>query len=193
MARKRAGVRDVSLTGVKAIVGKPRPLFREAAQKFDTAATPNRICFVDGPSAAADVVALITGSNMEAGPFAVDFIQKQGLNPKSGTAVEIVLNCKLMDIMAIDDGHDLRRSAAAEHTARRILQQMKAVRKNPKTPDYDQLDHYMDHVTELVTTARWGKFDKHVADIRKDEAVVMKGERLAREETEAETKKKKGG
>ena len=49
---------------------------------------------------------------------------------------------------------DGRHSAAAEHIARRILQQQAALRKDPKSANYDSLEPYMAHAMDVTGVAR---------------------------------------
>ncbi len=67
----------------------------------------------------------------------------------------------------------------------------RAVKRNPRLPDFEGLSVYLAHTLDetggVVTTA----FDKHIADIKKDAALVLKQERLWREEQAGE--RKRGG
>ena len=93
--------------------------------------------------------------------------------------------------MAVVEGYDLRRSATAEHLARRIRQQVRACTRNAAAPDYEGLEYYTSHVSVLGTGNRLTGFDRHVAQVKRDEAQVAKAERLAREEAEADAKRKR--
>ena len=67
----------------------------------------------------------------------------------------------------------------------------KAISRNAKSPDFDGLHVYLSHLLDDkggITTAR---FDAHIAQRQKDEAIVMKQGRLWQEEVDARQKKKK--
>ena len=90
------------------------------------------------------------------------------------------------------DRLDCYRLTSAQHLARRVLQVQKAVRRNPRSPDFENLTEYMRHAADATGTVSAPVFDRHVADRQRDEAQVMKQTRLAREENDADEKRKKG-
>eukprot|EP00974_Lingulodinium_polyedra_P087629 8494473-Lingulodinium_polyedra.AAC.1 len=82
-------------------------------------------------------------------------------------------------------------TVSGEAVFRRFLQIEAAVRRNPKQPDFEGLDVLVaTGLDELggVTTRR---FTEWVAEQQKSEAVVLKQNRLWREERDADRKKKK--
>ena len=95
--------------------------------------------------------------------------------------------------MATMDQLDLRRSAAAEHICRRILQTQEAIKRNPQAPDFTGLEIYTRHVQECPGGAHAPRFRTFVASVMKDEAAYMKQTRLAKEEEEAVATRAKGG
>ena len=91
------------------------------------------------------------------------------------------------------DHCDPHRSATMEHFARRLLQIQKAVKRSPKVPDFEGLELYMNHLLDPSGAAHAPSFDAHIASVTKDEMVVLKQMRLAKEEALAKKKKGKGG
>ena len=87
-----------------------------------------------------------------------------------------------------------RQLYCGEHITRRILQILAAVRRNPNAPDFEGLDAYMRHMADGTGQLRAPKFGQHIAALMKEEAVVLKQTRLAREEAvEDKTQKKPKG
>ena len=170
---------------------RPRPLFRAVASQFDTAAVPNVDLFMDSPSAMAEVADSIVGSSLEPVAFGQELIRSSGGTLRSGIGTEMVMHFYTLWCLAVVDGLDLRRLAGAEHVARRLLQQSRALGRSPKSPDFDGLGVYTRHMGECVGRIFSLKFDKYVADTMRDAAQVMKQTRLAREENALEDKNKK--
>ena len=78
--------------------------------------------------------------------------------------------------------------AAAEHLVRQMIMWETAVRRNPKNPDYDVLDVVLSPMVDDGGAVNTKSFTSWVAAQQKDDAVVMKGARLWREEREASDK-----
>ena len=89
------------------------------------------------------------------------------------------------------DRLDSTQLVTGEHLARRFIQIQRAVQKSQKSPEFMGLEIYTRHMAEITTSAHTPSFDKFVATTLKDESLVMKQTRLAREETEADDKNKK--
>ena len=81
------------------------------------------------------------------------------------------------------DRLDCYRLTSAEHVARRILQIQKAVRRNARSPNFENLSESMTHTADSSGTVSAPVFDRHVADRQHEEAQVIKQTRLAREES----------
>ena len=67
----------------------------------------------------------------------------------------------------------------------------RAVKRNPRTPDFDGLDCFMSNALDVQGGIVTSEFEKHMSDVQRSEAQIMKQQRLAREETEALDKRKK--
>jgi hypothetical protein len=136
----------------------------------------------------------IVASGAEPAAYAAAFISATGVAPKSSVAMEFVMQMHTFWILGSLDGIDRANSATAEHVARRILQLQRAIRKNPRAPDFAGLDFYTQHVSMTTAGAPTPDFDKHVAAVQHAEAMIMKSQRLSQEEWEKtgrDTKDKK--
>ena len=69
-----------------------------------------------------------------------------------------------------------------------ILQIQRAIRRDPKAPQFTGLEVYTEHAADSTGVLRATRFEKFVADRNKDDANVAKQNRLAREEEEQRTK-----
>ena len=101
-------------------------------------------------------------------------------------------------LLSCHDRLDVAQLAAGEHIARRVLQIQRSVKKNPQNPEFDGLDAYMRHSQDASGTVFAPTFDRHIAEVQKNEAQVLKQFRLTREEedqvaTERRGKKKPPG
>ena len=80
--------------------------------------------------------------------------------------------------------------------SRRVLQIQKAVKQNPRVPDFTNLQAMLSSTLDETGGIVTSKFDEWVAGEQKTEAVIMKNQRLHAEEREAIDKaaaKAKGG
>ena len=84
------------------------------------------------------------------------------------------------------DGLNLSFVSGAEKMVRRLIQIEKAVRRNPKAPDFDGLDFVMGDEQDESGAVRVGDFDDWFAEKQKVEAQNLKQYRLFKEEQAAE-------
>ena len=75
--------------------------------------------------------------------------------------------------------------ASFEHVVRRVHQLEAAVRKNPKAPDFDGLDHLLETAVDSSGAAVTPAIAAWLADKQKDEAFILKQQRLWGEERRA--------
>jgi hypothetical protein len=128
---------------------------------------------------------------MEPPAYAAAWVAASGVAPKYGIAVEFLMSIQSLWLLASMDGVDATNLVTAEHIARRALMIQKAVRRSPRSPDFSGLHSYMEHMADHASGAATPAFDRHVAALQKDEAIIMKSQRLAHEEVEADEKRKK--
>ena len=168
-----------------------RPLFREVASTFKTDATLRDDVF-EGVQAVRETTNSVVNSNMEPAAFAQQLIRTLGVPPKSGIATELSVHFTSLYLLSVIDGVDLLSSTAAEHCSRRILQQVRAAKRNGRNPDFEGLEFYLRHMSEIGGMMHSAKFDAHVASVMRDTAQIMKQDRMQREEEAALEKSRKG-
>ena len=83
-------------------------------------------------------------------------------------------------------------NSALEHSCRRMLQIQQAIRRSPKSPDFEGLDEYMRHSDDLKGHVVAPKFDAHIMERRKAGSMILKQSRLQREEVAADSKRRGG-
>ena len=192
LVEKRSGAgRDPRLIPNAALAADgSRPLFRQVCVNFAKTVEPNR-SFFEGPSTTLELTKAIAASGHEPQAFISQWISSSGANPKSSVVIEFsnIIHCLWM--LSCIDGLDIHQLAGAEHLSRRAFQIQKAIKKSPQNPDFVGLEPFMKHTTEATGVAASPSFDRHVAETLKAEAQVMKQMRLSREETEADSKRKR--
>ena len=171
--------------------GRP-VLMRDAVKLMDNAAVPAAL--FDGPPALAEVLRSVETSGLEFQGWGQQYLHSSGLSAKSGLAIEFMQAVYTLFYLVCHDLLDGRHLVAAEHVARRILQIQKAVRRNPKSPDFEGLEVYGRHMTDSSGSVFAPTFDKHVAETQRAAAITLKQDRLNREEqAHEETRRKKKG
>ena len=192
-AEKRQGAgRDDRLSSLAATPYGQRPLFRLAQEHFSSEAPPQADLF-DGPSSISELCRTIASSGMEPAPFLENFMSLSGVNPKGGLATELRCNIFTINLLATVDRLNVTHLASAEHIARRTLQMMRAVKRNPKSPDFDGLDTYLRRLDLPSAGARTPHFDRFVMEDQKTEAFIQKANRIRKEEMESENKSQAAG
>ena len=152
-----------------------------------------------GPRNLKEVLQAVRMSGMELKAHAAHYLYISGVSEKSGIAIEFLLLFNYLSLMNSYDLLSPLNSASAELIARRALQIQKAIKRNPRAPDFEGLDHYLIGALDSGGGAAALSFDKFVADKQRDEGQMMKQSRLLREEGENDAKrknnnrKKKGG
>ena len=163
-------------------------MFRDALGKFSKKA--KELKGFAGPAAALEVGQSIVQSGLEPPNFCATWEANSGVAPKSPLAHEHKNLIYLYWYFVCVDLLDPTQSAAMEATSRGILQLQRAVRKNPKAPDFVGLEPYLRHIPDASKGAHAPKFDSFVAETNKAEAGWLKQARLQQEEEEAAAKKK---
>jgi len=166
-------------------------LLRDVARNMDTTASPSTQIFA-GPSALAEIIRSVESSGLEFIGWGAQYVSTSGIGAQSGLAREFSQHVYTLHYMHCIDGLDGGHLASAEHVARRMLQIQKAVKRNPKSPDFDSLEAYTRHMVDSTGSAFTPVFDKHVAEIQRASAVTLKQDRLNREEAEHEKERQKG-
>ena len=193
MEEKRGGAgRDPRLLpSSDAASSSRRRLFASVWPQMDASAPLSPL--FTGVPAVEELCSSIAASGMEPPQYFTNYLAESGLNRRSGLATELALHFWTLWTMATMDQLDLRRSAAAEHICRRILQTQEAIKRNSQAPDFTGLEIYTRHAQECQGGAHAPRFRTFVASVMKDEAAYMKQTRLAKEEEEAVATRAKGG
>ena len=164
---KREGMgRDPRLSGLHPTTLNARPLFRVAHDGFSKQVEPDRELF-EGPLSVGELCASISSSGLEPMAYLENFVISTGVSAKSGAATELKTHIFTLQTMAIHDRLNIPRLASAQHIARRVLQLMKALRRNPHSPDLEGLHLYLHHMDNVTSGANTPRFDKYVTEVQK--------------------------
>ena len=188
MAEKREGAgRDPRLSPLHAAVGGGRPLFRDAATHFDLKGTVAQFGNIfSGAPAIAEVVDGIANAGMEPVAYCAQFVNHVGASTRSGVTMELQLHFYTLWLIACVDRVDLRHNAAAEHLGRRVMQLQRAIRRDPKSPNFEGLDTHLRHAADSTGVIFAPEYEKYIAEVDRAHAQTLKQNRLAKEEAEHE-------
>ena len=191
-ARKREGAgRDPRLSSLRgATLMHEKPLLRVVLASCGKPQDPNRRVFT-GPSATAELIEAIVKTGMEIPQFIQHSLTNMGANSQGAAGTQLVSELWALHFMIVEDRLDPYSSTAAEHLARSILRLMRALRRNGKAPDFSGLQGYLSHLGEPGGSLLTPSFDRHIADLQRDDAQHLKQQRLNREELGHEDKHKK--
>ncbi|CAK0792870.1 unnamed protein product, partial [Prorocentrum cordatum] len=146
-----------------------------------------------GPKALPEFLASARASGLGIAGYAGHCITNSGIPPGSAAAHEIRLLLEALRHFIEHDQLDVANLAGAELIAGRVVQMQRAIRRDPKHPNYvgleDMLASALDETGGVVTS----KFDEWVAQEQKTKAAIMKNTRIYAEERDAEAKRTAGG
>jgi hypothetical protein len=146
--------------------------------------------FEGAPPALAELLSGIVASGNECVPYHQHWVRISGVSPHAGIAIEHGVLFTILTLMICFDLLNVLNLASAEQTARRILMIERAVKRSAKSPDFEGLDVLLSNQFDSTGGVLTRVFDKYISEIQKNDAVVLKQQRLYREETEADTKRK---
>ena len=89
-----------------------------------------------------------------------------GVTAKSTACREHALLIHTIWLMRCVDSLDGANLASAEHLCRRILQIQRAVRRNPRAPDYEGLEGFTEHMVDGAMGVPTADFDRHIAELQ---------------------------
>jgi hypothetical protein len=200
LSEKRMGAgRDQRLSALQADDGVDTPLFRVATSDMPRAASAHPLS--QGPPAAPNVAKSITASGFEPQGFQTNWVASSGVSARSGVCLEHGLILTVLHMICCIDRLNVFQLASSEYLCRRLLQIQRAVRRSPRSPDFEGLEAFTSHSLDPSGGVLAVGFDRHVASVQKDEAFILKQQRMAREERDtdkdrrppaAPTKKGKG-
>ena len=142
---------------------------------------------LSGERVANEYVMALRMSGLEWSTHHLDFVHKAGLNPMSGSARS---HRRISDAMAAFqqiDQLNLPALLGVEILMRYLVQIETAVSRNPKCPDYADLDGITGALISESGTLVLPNYQKYVANIQRDEAFAMKQRRLWQEEQKPPT------
>ena len=186
--------RDPRLAGLKVdATGRRSCTIREMVPLYATAAKPPDWPFGDSPHAALELATGIIAGGTEASMFHNIWQPRSGVSERSAVAIEHSTDLMIFHLMVTYDQYNMANSAAGELLARNILRIQRAVRRNPRTPDFSGLDGMTRQAFDETGGIVCSEFDRHYAESQRTQAQVMKQSRLWREEQEADDKRRRGG
>jgi hypothetical protein len=90
-----------------------------------------------GPSSTKEALSGIVAAGLEPPAYQNHWKSSSGVSPNSGVCVERGLLLTFLQMMVTYDQPDVMNIAAAELASRRILMIQRAVKRNPRSPDFD--------------------------------------------------------
>ena len=186
--------RDVRLAGFRVdAAGRRACTIHEMVPLYKTSARPPDWPFGDSPHAAFELARGIIVGGTEVSTSHNIWQPRSGVSERSAVSIEHSTDLMIFHLMVTYDQYDMANSAAGELLARNILRIQRAVRRNPRTPDFSGLDGMTRQAFDETGGIICSEFDKHYAESQRAQAQVMKQSRLWREEQDADDKRRRGG
>ena len=138
-----------------------------------------------GPRASEEVPAGIRAAGREIIPYHDLWVSQVGIHRDSSIAWEHKILLTILAFMLCFDQLDITNTASGEFLCRRLLQLQRAVRANPRVPDFTGLHKMIEHHLDEAGGVTAREFTKHIAVEAESEARILKQNRLLREETKA--------
>ena len=139
--------------------------------------------------AAKELLDAVSQSGQELNQYHAYWQQRSGVAVNSAVAHEHRLGFDYLQLFLCFDQLDASNVAGLEALCRRLLIIQKAVRRNPKVPDFTGFERFLitavDDLGGVVATG----FDEWMASEQKSEALILKQSRLWNEEQSAENKR----
>ena len=144
-----------------------------------------------GPRAAKEYMTSLLELDLNFLQHHMNWRVKSGVMEKSSICRVHKTTCDALHMMQSYDQMNLWNLAAGEHLIRQLILWETAVRRNPKNPDFEGLDVVLSPMIDEGGAVNTKSFQGWVATQQKEDAVVMKGARMLREERDAEDKRSK--
>ena len=138
-----------------------------------------------GPSACVEVLRGVRGSGKELIPYDEEWATKSGVHPNSAVRNEHRTIFHAFALFQSWDQVDLPNTAGGEYLARRVIQIQRAVKVNPKQPNFTGLHKMVEHSLDETGGLSTKEFTKHFATEAEADARVLKQNRLYRSEVES--------
>lgn len=190
---KRAGAgRDGRLAPATRVNGEMSTTTKEIFPSLSASTPrPGTWPFGDAPDSMPEYLEGVISSGLELMAYSNHWCGQSGIALKGGLAIEFKLLNTVLHYMICVDQVNVRNLAAAELVTRRLLMIQRAVRRNPKAPDFEGLEFYLMHKYDESGGIVAKKLDQHIAEQQRVQATIDKQSRLFREEQEAAGKRKK--
>jgi len=135
-----------------------------------------------GPSALPELLETVRATGDDLVGYHDFFLRSSGLSPESPVAHQHKCLMSVLAHMVHFDQLNAYGLSSGECIGRNILRIHRAVRRNPKAPDFKGLDVMISNRLDLGGAAFTGDFAKWTAEEQKNEAFTMKQQRLYSEE-----------
>ena len=99
---------------------------------------------------------------------------KSGVNPSGSVAREVRLAFDYLRAMQSYDQLNMQALASVELICSRIIVCQRAVRRNPKAPDFTGLERFVQSNFDETGGLKTTQFDKYMAEQQKTNATVLK-------------------
>ena len=148
---------------------------------------------ISGPRSVAEFLAGVRQAGFESlVAYHAFWLRSSGVSDKAGVAREHKLLCEVVRLAGEFDQVNIAGLSSMELLARRIYQIEMAVRKNPKTPDFNGLEMLVDTATDSSGSVVVSSVQQWLASQQRDEAFILKQRRLWSEESASANKPEKG-
>ena len=142
-----------------------------------------------GPSALEELATAIDATGMDLSTYFTHWKGVSGVAPSLGICVEMRNLLEALRLAFTYDQLDVMNIAAFELLGRRVLQIQRAVRANAKHPSFDGLEGMLSFALDEQGGVVTSKFDEFYSGEQRSNALIMKQQRLMREERAAEAKR----
>ena len=103
-----------------------------------------------------------------------NWVRRSGVSESSAVCHSHAILCEFLQLFISYDQVDVSNLAGVEQIVRRIIQDERAVPKNPKHPDYSGLEYVLNRTTDVSGAASTAIFNRWYAQTQRDEAAVLK-------------------
>jgi len=169
---------------------KRRVLLRDALTHYRE--TPFDDWPFRGARATRELLDSVAADGFELGSFHAAWVQRCGASPHAAVVHEHRVGFDYLQLFMSYDQCDLTNLAGVEALSRRLLIIEKAIRRNPKAPDFSGTEMFTASTFDESGGAVVSGFDKYMAQEQQAQAVILKQNRLWAEERESEKKKQSG-
>jgi hypothetical protein len=147
---------------------------------------------IDGPRTVREFMLAVRASGIEGFiSYHNEWLKKSGVGEKSNAGREHRFLLEVLRLLCQWDQLDPSSLASAEIMVRRVHQIEMAVKRNPKQPDYEGLDAILDTAIDSSGAVVLPSISSWLAEKQRDEAFVLKQNRLWSEEKRLASSKKK--